>query len=165
MFVLPNNSIVAYVACEHRPASAGQSESVISPYTPTAALAPMKDHDSCQFCGRAQRRRSRDMTSLSEVNSSKLKFSVESILGNDNSVSPAPEPPRQQEPPCAGCVAALYRCCRDEPPLLQLPLPLPYSHLHPALRPTTGMLFTALMLVLQLTLSFRCRSLTQGLWE
>ncbi|XP_013191529.2 homeobox protein DBX1-B [Amyelois transitella] len=74
------------------------------------------------------------MTSLnSEQSSNKLKFSVESILANDSvSVSES-----RQEPPCAGCVAALYRCCRDEPPLLQLPLPLPYSHLHPALRPTT----------------------------
>ncbi|KAL0878519.1 hypothetical protein ABMA27_003608 [Loxostege sticticalis] len=79
------------------------------------------------------------MTSLSgEVNTSKLKFSVESILGNspgsDSRVTN--EPPRSQEPPCAGCVAALYRCCGDEP-MLPLPLPLPYAHLHPALRPTT----------------------------
>ncbi|XP_059062587.1 homeobox protein DBX1-B [Achroia grisella] len=78
------------------------------------------------------------MTSLSgEVNSTKLKFSVESILSNENRSATVVEPPRQQEPPCAGCVAALYRCCRDEPPLLQLPLTLPYTHLHPALRPTT----------------------------
>nr|XP_004928405.1 homeobox protein DBX1-B [Bombyx mori] len=80
------------------------------------------------------------MTSLnSDVNTNKLKFSVDSILGNNeksNSNSSA-ELQRQQEPPCAGCVAALYRCCRDEPPLLQLPLPIPYTHLHPALRPTT----------------------------
>ncbi|KAG6441003.1 homeobox protein DBX1-B [Manduca sexta] len=78
------------------------------------------------------------MTSLSgDVN--KLKFSVDSILGNHESTnsSSVPEVVRPQEPPCAGCVAALYRCCRDEPPLLQLPLPLPYTHLHPALRPTT----------------------------
>ncbi|RVE44569.1 hypothetical protein evm_010784 [Chilo suppressalis] len=82
------------------------------------------------------------MTSFSsEVGSSKLKFSVESILatssenisGSNVNVSEM----SRHEPPCAGCVAALYRCCRDEPPLLQLPLPLPYSHLHPALRPTT----------------------------
>ncbi|CAG9788047.1 unnamed protein product [Diatraea saccharalis] len=82
------------------------------------------------------------MTSLSgDVGSSKLKFSVESILGTSdgsNNVSVVvSEPSSRHEPPCAGCVAALYRCCRDEPPLLQLPLPLPYSHLHPALRPTT----------------------------
>ncbi|KAM3962024.1 LOW QUALITY PROTEIN: homeodomain protein 2.0 [Aphomia sociella] len=77
------------------------------------------------------------MTSLSgEVNTTKLKFSVESILSNDSTSGTVVEP-RHQEPPCAGCVAALYRCCRDEPPLLQLPLPLPYTHLHPALRPTT----------------------------
>ncbi|XP_031766905.1 homeobox protein DBX1-B-like [Galleria mellonella] len=77
------------------------------------------------------------MTSLSgEVNSTKLKFSVESILSNENRSASVVEPPRQ-EPPCAGCVAALYRCCRDEPPILQLPLPLSYTHLHPALRPTT----------------------------
>ncbi|CAG9583179.1 unnamed protein product [Danaus chrysippus] len=80
------------------------------------------------------------MTSVSgDVNKSKLKFSVDSILGNnesrqDDSVSEV----RGQEPPCAGCVAALYRCCRDEPPLLQLQLPLPYAHLHPALRPTSA---------------------------
>ncbi|CAH0625420.1 unnamed protein product [Chrysodeixis includens] len=76
------------------------------------------------------------MTSLNgevNVNVSKLKFSVDSILGNNDS----PRSEVRQEPPCAGCVAALYRCCRDEPPLLQLPLPLPYTHLHPALRPTT----------------------------
>ncbi|KAF9794587.1 hypothetical protein SFRURICE_018650 [Spodoptera frugiperda] len=82
------------------------------------------------------------MTSLnSDVNSvTKLKFSVDSILGNNDShhsSTPVTEVSRSQEPPCAGCVAALYRCCRDEPPLLQLPLPLPYTHLHPALRPTT----------------------------
>lgn len=81
------------------------------------------------------------MTSLSgDVNTNKLKFSVDSILGNNVSNSSITEIPRPQEPPCAGCVAALYRCCRDEPPLLQLPLPLPYAHLHPALRPTTGKL-------------------------
>lgn len=73
--------------------------------------------------------------SYSEMNTSKLKFSVDSILGN-NDASPVDEA-RPQEPPCAGCVAALYRCCRDEP-MLQLRLPLSYSHLHPALRPTTG---------------------------
>jgi hypothetical protein len=78
------------------------------------------------------------MTSLSEVSSSKLKFSVESILGRTEEAESVGEVTRGQEPPCAGCVAALYRCCRDEPPLLQLPLPMPYSHLHPALRPTTG---------------------------
>lgn len=79
------------------------------------------------------------MTSVSDVNASKLKFSVDSILGNNESSSPVQqEVPRAQEPPCAGCVAALYRCCRDEPPLLQLPLSVPYAHLHPALRPTTG---------------------------
>ncbi|PZC75340.1 hypothetical protein B5X24_HaOG206435 [Helicoverpa armigera] len=81
------------------------------------------------------------MTSLSgDVTSvTKLKFSVDSILGNNDGdrASGVTEVGRTQEPPCAGCVAALYRCCRDEPPLLQLPLPLPYSHLHPALRPTT----------------------------
>ncbi|CAG4962000.1 homeobox protein DBX1-B-like [Colias croceus] len=77
------------------------------------------------------------MTSVnSEVNSSKLKFSVDSILGNNDSSAQVSET-RPQEPPCAGCVAALYRCCRDEPSLLQLQLPLPYAHLHPALRPTT----------------------------
>lgn len=76
--------------------------------------------------------------SFSEVKTSKLKFSVDSILGNTASpVRPVTEEVRPQEPPCAGCVAALYRCCRDEP-LLQLPLPLSYTHLHPALRPTTG---------------------------
>lgn len=81
------------------------------------------------------------MTSLSSevpVNTSKLKFSVESILGTKEIKAVAPEA-RVQEPPCAGCVAALYRCCRDEP-MLQLPLPFPYNHLHPALRPTTGKL-------------------------
>ncbi|KPI92584.1 H2.0-like homeobox protein [Papilio xuthus] len=83
------------------------------------------------------------MTSISsDVNTSKLKFSVDSILGNNESISssgsgPVAECARAQEPPCAGCVAALYRCCRDEPPLLQLPLSVPYAHLHPALRPTT----------------------------
>lgn len=77
------------------------------------------------------------MTSLGEVSSSnKLKFSVESILSKDKEVS-KPEPRAPAEPPCAGCVAALYRCCRDEPPVLQLPLSLAYTHLHPALRPTT----------------------------
>ncbi|KAJ2951823.1 hypothetical protein O0L34_g13986 [Tuta absoluta] len=76
------------------------------------------------------------MTSLNS--DGKLKFSVESILSVEHKppVSCA-QPPRPHEPPCAGCVAALYRCCRDEPPLLQLPLQLHYSHLHPALRPTT----------------------------
>lgn len=82
------------------------------------------------------------MTSLNgDINSvNKLKFSVDSILGLDSNRSSGAmtEVARSQEPPCAGCVAALYRCCRDEPPLLQLPLPLPYTHLHPALRPTTG---------------------------
>ncbi|XP_049875529.1 H2.0-like homeobox protein isoform X2 [Pectinophora gossypiella] len=73
------------------------------------------------------------MTSLNS--DGKLKFSVESILGSSESKSSA-QASRQGEPPCAGCVAALYRCCRDEP-LLQLPLPLSYAHLHPALRPTT----------------------------
>lgn len=80
------------------------------------------------------------MTSLSDV-PNKLKFSVESILRKDkqdHKESVKPEA-RAQEPPCAGCVAALYRCCRDEPPVLQLPLSLAYTHLHPALRPTTGM--------------------------
>ncbi|XP_050344017.1 homeobox protein DBX1-B-like [Nymphalis io] len=80
------------------------------------------------------------MTSVSgDVNTSKLKFSVDSILGN-NATSPSAHvsEARTQEPPCAGCVAALYRCCRDEPPLLQLQLPLPYAHLHPALRPTSA---------------------------
>lgn len=72
--------------------------------------------------------------SVSEVNTSKLKFSVDSILGIDVDRK---EETRPQEPPCAGCVAALYRCCRDEP-MLQMPLPLSYTHLHPALRPTTG---------------------------
>lgn len=80
------------------------------------------------------------MTSLSDSN--KLKFSVESILGTNNESSSKNEAishVRPQDPPCAGCVAALYRCCRDEPsPLLQMPLALPYAHLHPALRPTTG---------------------------
>lgn len=81
------------------------------------------------------------MTSLSDNN--KLKFSVESILGTNNESSTKNEAIgqviRAQDPPCAGCVAALYRCCRDEPsPLLQMPLALPYAHLHPALRPTTG---------------------------
>lgn len=79
------------------------------------------------------------MTSLSSeapVNTSKLKFSVDSILGTKETKAVAPAA-RAQEPPCAGCVAALYRCCRDEP-MLQLPLPFPYTHLHPALRPTTG---------------------------
>lgn len=81
------------------------------------------------------------MTSLSDNN--KLKFSVESILGTNNESSSKNEPSgqavRAQDPPCAGCVAALYRCCRDEPsPLMQMPLALPYAHLHPALRPTTG---------------------------
>lgn len=76
------------------------------------------------------------MTSVSgEV--TKLKFSVESILRGDG--ESARGEARAQEPPCAGCVAALYRCCGDEP-LLPLPLPLPYAHLHPALRPTTGKL-------------------------
>ncbi|CAH2259000.1 jg12600 [Pararge aegeria aegeria] len=79
------------------------------------------------------------MTSISgDVNTSKLKFSVDSILGNNDTSSSAPVDMRAQEPPCAGCVAALYRCCRDEPPLLQLQLPLPYAHLHPALRPTSA---------------------------
>ncbi|XP_034832587.1 homeobox protein DBX1-B-like isoform X1 [Maniola hyperantus] len=79
------------------------------------------------------------MTSISgDVNTSKLKFSVDSILGNNETSSSAPIENRAQEPPCAGCVAALYRCCRDEPPLLQLQLPLPYAHLHPALRPTSA---------------------------
>lgn len=83
------------------------------------------------------------MTSVSgDVNASKLKFSVDSILGNNDTSSSNHVPePQSQEPPCAGCVAALYRCCRDEPPLLQLQLPLPYAHLHPALRPTSGKLF------------------------
>lgn len=88
------------------------------------------------------------MTSFSgDVNSSKLKFSVESILSKNERTSDSPvSDTRVQEPPCAGCVAALYRCCRDEPPLLQLQLPLPYSHLHPALRPTSGtVLFTVFM--------------------
>ncbi|XP_047997755.1 H2.0-like homeobox protein [Leguminivora glycinivorella] len=77
------------------------------------------------------------MTSLSDVSSSnKLKFSVESILSKDKEVT-RPEAHAPSEPPCAGCVAALYRCCRDEPPVLQLPLSLAYTHLHPALRPTT----------------------------
>lgn len=86
------------------------------------------------------------MTSLSgEVNASKLKFSVASILGiNDaSSVNSETKAARAQDPPCAGCVAALYRCCRDEPSLLQLPLPMPYTHLHPALRPTTGSVILA----------------------
>lgn len=79
------------------------------------------------------------MTSISgDVNTSKIKFSVDRILGNSESSSGASTENRAQEPPCAGCVAALYRCCRDEPPLLQLQLPLPYAHLHPALRPTSG---------------------------
>ncbi|KAJ0176147.1 hypothetical protein K1T71_008321 [Dendrolimus kikuchii] len=80
------------------------------------------------------------MTSLSgEITTNKLKFSVDSILGNNDSrTSPSlSEAPRPQEPPCVGCVAALYRCCRDDPPMLHLPLPLPYTHLHPALRPNT----------------------------
>ncbi|CAH2041470.1 unnamed protein product, partial [Iphiclides podalirius] len=81
------------------------------------------------------------MTSVSsDVNATKLKFSVDSILGNNDASRADAQPseaPRSQEPPCAGCVAALYRCCRDEPPLLQLPLSVPYAHLHPALRPTT----------------------------
>ncbi|KOB76012.1 Uroporphyrin-III C-methyltransferase [Operophtera brumata] len=72
--------------------------------------------------------------SFSEVKS-KLKFSVDSILGIAPE-SPVSEEARPLEPPCAGCVAALYRCCRDEP-LLPLQLPLSYTHLHPALRPTT----------------------------
>ncbi|XP_041981338.1 H2.0-like homeobox protein [Aricia agestis] len=77
------------------------------------------------------------MTSVnSDVNTSKIKFSVDSILGT-NDPPPAAEP--RSEPPCAGCVAALYRCCREEPPLLQLQLPMPYAHLHPALRPTSAM--------------------------
>lgn len=92
------------------------------------------------------------MTSLNgDVNSvTKLKFSVDSILGNNDSHRSSPavtEVARSQEPPCAGCVAALYRCCRDEPPLLQLPLPLPYTHLHPALRPTTGKLILYLAFI------------------
>lgn len=75
------------------------------------------------------------MTSLGKDQiTSKLKFSVESILSpdskNDN------ESKSREEPPCVGCVAALYRCCRDEP-YLSLPLQLSYTHLHPALRPTT----------------------------
>ncbi|XP_072929279.1 homeobox protein DBX1-B-like [Epargyreus clarus] len=79
------------------------------------------------------------MTSVSgDLNTGhKLKFSVDSILGNNEQSNACIPEPRVQEPPCAGCVAALYRCCRDEPPLLQLQLPLPYAHLHPALRPTT----------------------------
>ncbi|XP_023941353.1 homeobox protein DBX1-B-like [Bicyclus anynana] len=83
------------------------------------------------------------MTSVSgDVTTSKLKFSVDSILGNNDRMTDRNESSavevRAQEPPCAGCVAALYRCCRDEPPLLQLQLPLPYAHLHPALRPTSA---------------------------
>ncbi|XP_022112379.1 H2.0-like homeobox protein [Pieris rapae] len=74
------------------------------------------------------------MTSLNSEQSTKLKFSVDSILGNNESTQVSEA--RPQEPPCSGCVAALYRCCRDEP-LLQLQLPLPYAHLHPALRPTS----------------------------
>ncbi|KAL4719647.1 hypothetical protein ACJJTC_014566, partial [Scirpophaga incertulas] len=81
------------------------------------------------------------MTTISEVSPGKLKFSVERILGTneykDSVMSASTGESRSQEPPCAGCVAALYRCCRDEPPLLQIPLPIPYTHLHPALRPTT----------------------------
>ncbi|VVC94420.1 unnamed protein product [Leptidea sinapis] len=77
------------------------------------------------------------MTSVnSEVTSTKLKFSVDSILGNEIGARQGTEA-RPQEPPCAGCVAALYRCCRDEPSLLPLQLSMPYAHLHPALRPTT----------------------------
>lgn len=77
------------------------------------------------------------MTSVNSENSTKLKFSVDSILGNDETTGARVSEARPLEPPCSGCVAALYRCCRDEP-LLQLQLPLQYTHLHPALRPTTG---------------------------
>lgn len=74
-------------------------------------------------------------SSVNSEQSTKLKFSVDSILGNNESTQVSET--RPQEPPCSGCVAALYRCCRDEP-LLQLQLPLPYAHLHPALRPNSG---------------------------
>lgn len=80
---------------------------------------------------------------VSGQTSSKLKFSVERILSSEPSngnVNAEGLTRIREEPPCAGCVAALYRCCRDEPPLLPLPLSMSYTHLHPALRPTTGMI-------------------------
>lgn len=96
------------------------------------------------------------MTSVSgDVNASKLKFSVDSILGNnETSSSVQVSENRSQEPPCAGCVAALYRCCRDEPPLLQLQLPLPYAHLHPALRPTSGKILFEKLICINKSLKF-----------
>lgn len=72
---------------------------------------------------------------------SKLKFSVESILSLEpkkESLEIDRSEKGRDEPPCAGCVTALYRCCREGSPFLPLPLPLSYTHLHPALRPTTG---------------------------
>ncbi|GBP34928.1 hypothetical protein EVAR_26519_1 [Eumeta japonica] len=79
------------------------------------------------------------MTSVSN-DSSKLKFSVERILsasGVGSECVKSEAGGARDEAPCAGCVAALYRCCRDEP-VLPVPLPLAYTHFHPALRPTTG---------------------------
>lgn len=82
------------------------------------------------------------MTSFSGGGSTnKLKFSVESILSLEpkkESIDIDRSEKNREEPPCAGCVTALYRCCRDESAFLPLPIPLSYTHLHPALRPTTG---------------------------